>query len=132
MLKKFFWLLVILFWSFFLLIIEIINYEPYIELINIIIGTLICGFSSYDSVTNSEVNNLYRTLIGIINIILGIGFIILNLSLIHSVIILLIGAQLIGISLAKRIKKQKATYLSGSTKRPEPIGPEPEPEPSPF
>ena len=131
-LRKYALLIVILLWSVFLLIIEFLGYEPYIELINIILGTLLAGIASYNSLTNSNGKIIFSIIIGLINIVLGILFIIMNFSLIHSTILLLIGGQLIGISIGKAQKNQKSAFLSTSTKRPEPIGPEPEPEPSPF
>jgi hypothetical protein len=123
---------VILLWSIFLLIIEIIGYEPYIEIINIFLGTILAGLTSYDCLTNNNEINLYSAIIGLINIVLGLIFIILDFSLIHATIILVIGGQLIGISIAKTLKQQRSTYSASSTKRPEPIGPEPGPEPRPF
>jgi len=132
MLKKYLLLALILFWSILLFILEIISYEPFIEFINIIIGTVLTGFISYNSISNSDDTNIFNAIVGLINILLGVVFIILNFSYINSTIILLIGGQLIGITIAKILKKQKSTHLSASTKRPEPIEPEPGPEPRPF
>lgn len=132
MLKKYILIGAIVLWSVFLLTIEIIGYEPYIELLNIILGTLLVGFISYNN--TSEVSNTYllKAIVGLLNVVLGIFFIIVNFSLIHSTIILLIGGQLIGISIVKTVKKQKGTFSATSTKRPEPIEPEPGPEPRPL
>jgi hypothetical protein len=130
--KKYLILFFILLWSILLLILEIVGYGTYVELISIIIGMLMTAIISYDSFTNSNGTTIYRLITGLIEIILGFLFIGFSFSLIHSAIILLIGGQLIGISLALSSKKPKSSYLSSSTQRPETIDPEPSPEPRPF
>lgn len=123
--------IIVVVWSIFLLILELFGYNSDLELINVIIGTLFAGLISYDRLSNPNIKNIYVGIIGIIEIILGFILLSINFNLVNAGILLMIGGELIGISLATRLKKGSSMNLN-STRRPDTLDPEPSPDPSPF